>query len=659
MSDTSKVHWSSDHIQLDETLSAAEALELLEDTTARWVIMGDRDTETLSACETAEALSWLEQLDEEALQAETLASVLHLDTSRRAAVARSRLGVIAAHPEAANYVHKRLQSWVPYIVIEDEFTVVLGGAHVGRNVSDRSAGKLPMTSPDSAGSINAEASREDEGSRPVRYPDIQLEGEALPGKYVEFVVDALLEKSDRAQEAALNITALDDDWTELELTAHISSPLVEFDQEEQGTVTVFRNEASVAAVFHGRVSSEAKTGDAVPVDVAFFHAQRFCGAAQRTFTLGGGSRATDIESRGLLSVDVEAESPDLAVYITRDNHRAGQRLKWRVVTPRFDGLPPKLDGEIELGFDPATTASTLFARYARLKAGEHVRAIHGFGTQLWELAPEFFKDVYWALDHHYQRALTIQFVTDDPYLPWELMRPTTADGSEIHLPLAVQHCTGRWLSNWDGYMPASIDAGSLYTLAPKYRSVSARLPRAQAESQTLVERFSATALEGNRDTVFEFLEDKVTTDAVAMLHFAGHGEFSSAAASESALKLEDGLLTAAEVGVPEVTLGKRCRTLVFLNACEVGASGDLLGEVGGWADVFLKKHFGGFIAPLWAVEDQDASVVAEELVQGVMVDQQPIGEVLRRIRQTHGDVAPTFYSYLYYGDVTARVKSEA
>jgi hypothetical protein len=48
-------------------------------------------------------------------------------------------------------------------------------------------------------------------------------------------------------------------------------------------------------------------------------------------------------------------------------------------------------------------------------------------------------------------------------------------------------------------------------------------------------------------------------------------------------------------------------------------------------------------------------VVAAELLEGIVQRREPIGEVLRALRVKHGDVSPTFYSYLYYGDVTARL----
>ncbi len=110
-----------------------------------------------------------------------------------------------------------------------------------------------------------------------------------------------------------------------------------------------------------------------------------------------------------------------------------------------------------------------------------------------------------------------------------------------------------------------------------------------------------------------------------------------------------------EVKRDEVVLGERDGTLVFLNACEVGASGSVLGNVGGWADAFLSRKFRAFIAPLWAIDEEDGAQVTAELMDAIVTKHQPLGEALRDLRAKHGAVSPTFYSYLLYGDVIARM----
>ena len=74
----------------------------------------------------------------------------------------------------------------------------------------------------------------------------------------------------------------------------------------------------------------------------------------------------------------------------------------------------------------------------------------------------------------------------------------------------------------------------------------------------------------------------------------------------------------------------------------------------GWAEAFLNARFGGFLAPLWPVFDDDASNVVAEFFEHGVKNKQPIGEVVRGIRARHKDASATFLSYIYYGDVMAR-----
>jgi len=412
----------------------------------------------------------------------------------------------------------------------------------------------------------------------------------------------------------------------------------------------------VPALLEARVRADAPVAPAAIV-ANFFDRTRYCGTAVRVVAIGpaAATPAPLPPSQGVVAVERDAARPDLTVHISALDPARPGRLRWLVVTERFDGLPPRLEADIDLGRDPAEQASTLFKEFANLMPGQHTQRIEGFGSRLWTLAPVMFHDVYWAVVDHAKRPLSIQFVSDEPHLPWELMRPVRSDESEIHEPLALRHAVARWIKRWDGYMRNRVPPGRVFTIAPAYRNVALRLQKAQVESAMLEHDFQALRTGGTRAAVLALLEAATPPEPVAVLHFAGHGLFAPDAASASAISLEDGDLAAAEIERPEIRLGRNCRTLVFFNACEVGAAGAVFGEVGGWADAFLGRQFGGFIAPLWAVDDEDASVVAKELVQQVLRQGRPVGEALRDVRKTHGATSPTFYSYLYYGDVTARI----
>lgn len=496
---------------------------------------------------------------------------------------------------------------------------------------------------------------EDEGTAPVRQPSIGTDKPLSPGAEIEVTVDLLREAVEHTQGGPVTVGTLAADWTTLDLAVYLQCPALEFPAGTQSSVTIRRNQASIPATIKARVRPDAPAG-VVAVMATFLLGTRFCGSAVRLFEIGAAMRKATPEARaGTVVIEPKAVPPDVTVHISTIDKKRPGRQRWLVVTERFEGLPPGLEEDIDLGRDPGAEASKLFQDFAELTRGQHAQRIEGFGSDLWARAPAMFRSVYWALWDRYRRPLTIQFISDEPHMPWELMRPVRPDESELHPPLALKHAVARWIKRWDGYMRNQLPAGRICTIAPKYPSVSRALQRAQVEADKLVADFAARREAGTHAAVLKLLETAPPSEPVAILHFAGHGTFSPQAASHSSIKLEDGELAAGDIKRPEVKLGIACRTVVFFNACEAGRAGAVFGEVGGWADAFLERKFGGFIAPLWSVDDEDAGVVAAELLDRICKQHQPIGEALRAVREKHGAASPTFYSYLYYGDVTARI----
>jgi CHAT domain-containing protein len=98
---------------------------------------------------------------------------------------------------------------------------------------------------------------------------------------------------------------------------------------------------------------------------------------------------------------------------------------------------------------------------------------------------------------------------------------------------------------------------------------------------------------------------------------------------------------------------------VLFNACEVGGATDVLGGMAGWAEAFIRGRFGGFIAPLWPVQDEHALRVVEQLVEDLLEKHLTVGEALRAMREREAHVSPTYLAYVYVGDVMARISPTA
>ena len=682
-----KIGWSVDFVVVDAGQCAADMLERVRGSNLPWVLVereGGRWRYVFGRHELLELphLRWM--IDQGAdLHRVSLAEALNLHETASSRTLGPGEDADAAEPDPAQ------PSAARFVGVEGDGSVVaVGGADVAREPRMRGtraepppqataappsrpaptrrsrslsgprpqaprSGAAPPGPAGAAPPPTAQAPVDDEGTTPMRFPSIEPDGEVRAGAPITLVVDLLREESPTTL-GATAFPAQAADWTSFDVDVTLQSPDIEFDGGGRGTLTVRRNAATLAAQVTGRVRDALAAGHEIDVKARFLLGTRFCGSAVRRLTVGAAAQPRPgAAAESAVQIDAQAAQPDLTVFITLfDGDRPG-RMHWRMVTPPFPGRPARLDGMVDLGQKPAEEATALFKRFANLERGQHQQAIEGFGEQLWDRAPNEFHAVYWALNDFHRRTLAIQFVSDDPHLPWELMSPYR-DG-EAHGPLALRHAVARWIGHWQGYMRNRLPAGALVAIAPHYASASARLSLAEAAAQELVDKFGAQRVAGQRDSLLELLEQPPDAP-VALLYFTGHGAFAADAAGASLIKLEGGAsLSAIEVARQKVRLGERHGTVVFLNACEVGATGSVLGNVGGWADAFLSRRFGAFISPLWAIDEEDAKQVTEELMAAIITRREPLGEALRALRERHGTVSPTFYSYLLYGDVTARL----
>ena len=507
----------------------------------------------------------------------------------------------------------------------------------------------------------------DEGTDVVRYPSIEAHRTPQAGQWFSIAVDLLRKRTDlETVGKEVRITSLPQDWGEIPIRVELMSTDLEC-SPGHGTIFVRRNAPSLPCTFTCKLTEGVAERGSIEVIATFTYKERFCGLARKTIrtspeerpapataAAADAGRASEPTTRGKVFIEMAVESPDLTVKIFHPEGTAQGCYAWSL-TPRerFEGLPGRLDGSTLLDSTAEAYARALFGRLADLTPGDHMPEFKGVGETLWERAPACFRETYWAMRDHHGPHFSIQFVSDDPYIPWELMRPTRP-GDTANL-LIVDHPVARWIAHYDGEMRNRLPIGRIVTIAPEYRSAANQLPEAQEEAKHLMSGFRALRVAGSKDAVRAFLLKGLADEPVGLVHFAGHGVYGSTFADASHIVLEDGNLSVNEVGSSDVKLGEKDRPLVIFNACEVGAVGSVLGMVGGWAEAFTRRKFGGFFAPLWPVADEDAATVISELVDAVWSKSQPVGESLRAIRERHGGRSPTFLSYLYYGDVTAKV----
>ena len=514
-----------------------------------------------------------------------------------------------------------------------------------------------------------------------RFPSIETIEQPIPGELIHISIDLTLNRpANSTFGSEIEITDLPTGWSDLCVRVRLSSAQIVFDQDE-GEVVVRRGVPSTPCVLAGTVKGDVE--GSVHIVATFFYQGRYCGSAKLTEqvqvprgvarALGADAAALPTPTSGQVTtslvgsfqVDLGAAPPDLTVRIVQPNGPTSGILLWLLELStrcrRLPGLPGMLRGQLDIGAEPAVFIRSMYAMFEKVPKGQHVRAINGFGESLYDRSPECFKSTYQVLRRSLGQGFCIQFITDEPYVPWELMKPPKLAGKPGQI-LAATHPIGRWISAYESTMPFKLPVGQIVTVAPdysgrKFNGLPVRqLPQALAESQMLQKDFQARSVAGNVSSVVDLLEND-SVGPVAILHFAGHGTFDDKAAETSRILLQDGDLQVIEIRREEVSLGKLYGTVVFLNACQVAAAASVLGSIGGWAEAFLREGFSAFIAPLWSVNDDDAKETVATFFREVVTNKRPPAEALQMVRATYGDLSPTYMSYIYYGDVMAKMSN--
>lgn len=297
-----------------------------------------------------------------------------------------------------------------------------------------------------------------------------------------------------------------------------------------------------------------------------------------------------------------------------------------------------------------------------LQKDKNVALLQGLGQELYQkFAPDAFKQAFWAL--HDKLGIefdSIQVFTNDPTLPWELMRPVRPDGSDPQDFLGVGFRVARWHVS-QGTLPVDsppkeIPLETLTVIAPDYQGES-KLPAVAAEIAALQE------IAGFQPVAGQFAELKKLFASgrgkPGIIHYAGHGIVRDLATGgkDYAIKLEDGELDVMTWrGLTARLQGLKDRAYPFFvfNACDIGQADLVANFVDGWAPAVLENGASGFIGGLWPLGDAGAAAFATrfyELVEARLAQKSAsVAQILQQTRQLFYETGdPTFLAYVYYG----------
>jgi hypothetical protein len=436
----------------------------------------------------------------------------------------------------------------------------------------------------------------------------------------------------------------------------------------RGTIKPARFELAAPAIDGERALVEARAN--------FYLDQRWCGEGQRNLDVrreAGVAPQAEIPLpkpppwRNGLVLQPGAQPPDLIVRIQKG--KVPGDFVWSCLSPHLTFPLPANDGDdrMSLNEDAATFVRKTFAPLAnkplsRLKLAD----VEGAGEKIYRSTPPYFRDCYWSLFHAAEKSGfkfdSVQIVTDEPCVPWELMRMTDRERAAGIAPelLAIRHCVGRWLAEESAAMRQRITIGKIAVSASSYESVatvSAKLPWAASEQKLMVDDYRAAPVPLMSDPMLDFLEH----GAVQAVHLACHGKMSITDPDASVLVMEDtpNDLTPLSIARSEVCAGLGIQhPLVFLNACEVGAAAASMSLVAGFPAAFLYSGAAALVSPLWAVNDERARKIAEEFYREVFIagGGKPLGAVLRDLRARWKEEKHlTYLAYVLYGDPMAKV----
>ncbi|MDJ0921725.1 MAG: CHAT domain-containing protein [Henriciella sp.] len=258
---------------------------------------------------------------------------------------------------------------------------------------------------------------------------------------------------------------------------------------------------------------------------------------------------------------------------------------------------------------------------------------------------------------------SIQFVSCETAIPWELMRVVDRNDAVEPEFLAVLHSVGRWFPKGNPPLRQQRNISKMRVGATDYKNVKSKrrpkeLPGALEERDFLARNFKVSDVPLLADKIIHLL----TEEDFDLLHLACHGDTVTSQASLTRLVMEN---TPENDIVPtminEWSVRRKLRQtapVIFLNACQSAASGRTLSMIAGFPSAFVESGASALIAPLWSVGDDAAHQIAQTFYEELKSSPgKTVGQVLKNIRaEWQSKKSLTYLAYVLYGDPDARIK---
>jgi len=543
-----------------------------------------------------------------------------------------------------------------------------------------------------------------------RYPNIEAPDTVALGQEIAVQVSLTAEQiapetrilsgEQHEGKLKLHMAAGEDQWT---LTVNVTAPGLEFTRGgNTSEIKVTRDGDSTLAIFYLRPSADAIAQQPrrdTRILATLIHDGAFIARLSRPLTIVASMSAPPAlssatapqvthaavpEAKALSTVappsaprpgpavrfDPDLSAPDITIV----ENRVGNTLRLLFFSPHTAPVeadiadPDALHAWIQThyaqmalhgrGFDAVSDATQSAPQHA-------ADYLNGFGSELYDkFAPQPFKDLFWKLidnssnhspqNKHAQWVFeSIQVFSDDPAIPWELMRPARADGTGRMDFLGLHFMIARWPLSTRGAArpPQSLTVSRSAVIAPAYRGAQ-QLPSAGTELATLRRMRGFTQVAGD----YAAVRSLAMHPPQGVIHFAGHGAITEEnGVPQFAILLEDSQMDPSTWQSLQ-SQDSEAHPLFFFNACDVGESRRFLNDVDGWAPVLLSSGASGYIGALWPVNDQAAEAVAASFYQHLSGSLSTSGSyVAMALAKARAEVFaqtgdPTALAYVFYGD---------
>ena len=398
-------------------------------------------------------------------------------------------------------------------------------------------------------------------------------------------------------------------------------------------------------------------------------------AASTPSTDGAVPLASHAEMPSTPILVMESERPpDLVITISENDD--GTQLDWQFTTRHAGVNLP--DGTVRQRFQKHNAKSFAMQQVRLIhesvgSAAVGNRVLGAARTIADQVPPEAWRVLteVWTRTSVEGRRPSVLLVSSDAYVPWELSSTEAAYldqaivDSSVPPFLGAQTCISRWNApqarGASGVLnpplppPESLDISTMVLVIGDYLATNGvrPLPKATEEGNELAALYRAVRLSAEVGEIEPMFNGVLERDGARidpdLVHFACHGQidpnpgFNGIVLNEGNARL-DALYVAGS---------RMLRPFVFVNACQVGQTTELLDDAGGLATSFLKTGARGFVAPLWNVDDQIAKDTALAFYDAALDQRLPVAEVLRRRRAMFDLSAakpePTHLAYIYYG----------